>query len=101
MNPPPMELKIADIYMLLGEKDIVIYQLGEQFNRVSAENAELKTRIQELENGRLEHPGKHVNVLGGPGLHQGSFGGRGNPVPGESYEPANRVDALEPEPEPV
>jgi len=55
MNPP-LELKINEVYMLLGEKDVLIYQLGEQFNKVSMENVELKKRITELENEQLEQP---------------------------------------------
>ncbi len=95
MNPP-MELKLAEVYMLLGERDVVIYQLGEQFNRIAAENDSLKKRIQELESGKLGHSDKHLELLHGSRPPEGNLGGRWNAVPGEPHEPTPGVDEMEP-----
>lgn len=95
MHPPPSSLKIEDVYMLLGEKDVIIYQLGEAFNRVSAEKVELERELAELKNGRLERTNQHVDLLPGPRSIEGNLDRRGNVVSGESNQSPNRVNAME------
>lgn len=98
---PPLNLKIEDVYLLLGEKDVIIFQLGAEYNKLASEKAALEQELAELKNGRLERPDQHLHVLPGPGLAPGNIDRRGNPVPGESDKPASGVDAVEPSEQPV
>jgi hypothetical protein len=94
--PPPTQLKIEEVYLLLGEKDVIIFQLGTAFNKLSEEKVALEKEIEALKNGRLERTDKHVNVLPGPRPVEGDVSGRGNLVPGEPDEPPYGVHAMEP-----
>lgn len=99
--PPQPNLKIEDIYLLLGEKDVLIFQLGTAFNKVSEEKAALEVEIEALKHGRLDRTNKHVDVFASPRSIEGDFGGRRDTVPGESDQPTNRVNAMESFGEPV
>ena len=101
MPNPPMNLKIEDVYLLLGERDVIIYQLGAQFNKVAAEKAELEKELEALRHGRLERPDQHLHVLSGPRLAPGDVDRRGDSVPGKPDESSNGVDAMEPIKQPV
>lgn len=56
MAKPAMDISYDELCTLLGEKDVIIYQLGKQFNALAEEHAQLEKKIKELQDGRLEQP---------------------------------------------
>ena len=71
---------------LLGEKDVLIFRLGNQFNKLAKEKTEIeeelvtvRRKLEEL-HGQLARANEHVAVFNRPRLTQGDVDGRSDPV---------------------
>jgi hypothetical protein len=91
-----MGLKIEEVYMLLGEKDVIIFQLGEAFNRVSAEKAALEKELEALKNVKLVQPPPDDSVRRFPSGVQGPGRRLGDDVSEPADESASGVGAVQP-----
>lgn len=96
-------ITLEQVYLLLGEKDVLIFQLGLQFNKVATEKAQLEgqvsvltKQIEEL-HGELAGTNQHIPVLSSAGYDQGLGDGRGDLLRSVPDQSANRIDPLEPD----
>ena len=91
---PPLQPNYASLCMLLGEKEVTIMQLGEEFNRVSGELEQAKKKIEEL-NGRLELASKHNSLRVRARRNKSGRHRRSDNVPQRPDESANGVDQIQ------
>ena len=94
-------ITLEQVYLLLGEKDVLIFRLGNQFNQTATEKARLeeevvalKGKIEEL-HGKLARANEHLAVFQRPGLDQGDGGGRSDFVRRATDQSSAELNPLE------
>jgi hypothetical protein len=98
MNSP---LTLDQVYLLLGEKDVLIFQLGLQFNKIATEKAELEKEVLSLKrqleevHGKLAGTDSHLAILGGSRYDQGARHGCGDSVLDAPEQPSPELDKME------
>lgn len=94
-------ITLEQVYLLLGEKDVVIFRLGDAFNKLATEKNALEQEVVALKgkleefHGKLARANEHVAVFQRPSLDQGDGGGRSDSVQGRPDQPSPELDTVE------
>jgi len=94
-------ITLEEVYLLLGEKDVLIFRLGNKFNILAKEKAEIeeqlvvvKGKLEEI-HGKLARANEHLAVFNRPGPDPGDGDRRSDPVRLDSDQPSPELNPVE------